>query len=78
MNIIKTLNHFWHKPEAKPIEAKKKESIDLSMLENHFIFAGVNHCDTCKHETANCCKIDFAGRSVCICPRKDIKGFRKA
>lgn len=72
---MKLLNLFWRKP--KTVEAKK-QSIDLTKLEGHFILnVGVAHCDICTKETENCCKIDLADQCVCICPRKDIKGFRK-
>ena len=57
---------------------KKTESIDLSILENNYILnVGESHCDTCKKETMNCVKVDIADQSVCMCPRKDIKAFRK-
>lgn len=66
-------NLFRRKP--KPIEAKK---VDLSKLEDSFILnVGTSRCDTCKKETDNCCKIDIADQCVCICPRKDIKGFHR-
>lgn len=74
MNIIKTLNHFWRKPESKPMT----ESVDLSKLQDNYVLnVGVMHCDLCKKETANCYKIDIAGQCVCLAPRKDIRGLRK-
>lgn len=70
MNIFKKL--FGKK------QPKQKEAIDLSMLENHFVLnVGAQPCDSCKQETINCVKLDIADQSVCICPRKDIKGIRK-
>lgn len=61
-------NLFRRKPQ--------KQKVDLSQLEDSFILnLGTNHCDNCKDETANCCKIDVYDQCVCICPRKDIKGF---
>ena len=68
---MRFLNLFRHKPEQT-----KKETFDISKLENHFILhVGVMHCDICRKETVNCCKIDIADQCVCICPRKDIKGI---
>lgn len=70
MNIFKKL--FGKKAE------QKQETTDLSMLENHFVLnVGTQPCDSCKKETINCVKLDIADQSVCICPRKDIKGIRK-
>lgn len=70
MSIFKKL--FGKKTEAK------KEKIDLSMLENHFVLnVGELHCDRCKKETLNCVKLDIADQHVCVCPRKDIKSFRR-
>lgn len=70
MNIFKKL--FGKKAEPK------KETINLSALENHYIIkVGFQPCDFCKQETINCCKLDIADQSVCICPRKDIRSFRK-
>lgn len=71
------LNHMWRKPQPVQVN-KEKERVDLSKLENHFVISvGVQHCDLCNKETMNCCKIDIADQCVCICPRKDIKGFRR-
>lgn len=73
MSILKNLFGQKKKPNTEPTT----ESINLSKLENHFILhVGVSHCDICKKETLNCCKIDIADQCMCICPRKDIKGFR--
>lgn len=71
MNILKT---FWRKPKKE----EEKESIDLSKLENHYILhVGLQHCSLCNKETIHCYKTDIEGQCVCVCPRKDIKGFRK-
>lgn len=70
MSIFKKL--FGKKTEAK------KERVNLSMLENHFVLnVGESHCDSCKKETLNCVKLDIADQHVCVCPRKDIKSFRR-
>ena len=74
---MKLLKLFCKKSEPKTVEVKR-ESVDLSKLENHFILnVGDKHCDTCSLETLNCFKIDTADKCVCLCPKKDIKGFRK-
>lgn len=71
MGIIKKM--FGCKPQVE-----KRESIDLSKLENHYILnVGLSRCDVCEKETNNCCKIDLAGQCLCICPRKDLKGFNR-
>lgn len=74
------LNYVWRKPESRPLHERgtRVESIDLSKLDNHFVLrVGVWHCDLCKSETRNCCKVDIVGQCLCICPRKDIKGFNR-
>jgi len=44
MNIIKTLNHFWRKPESKPIQqsaapVNEKESEEVSKLKSEIVKA---------------------------------------
>lgn len=66
--------NFWRKPKR---EARVR-GVNLCKLENHFILhVGLQRCDFCKMETNNCCKLDIDGQCICICPRKDIKAFRK-
>lgn len=57
---------------------KKTDSVDLSKLENHFILrVGKCHCDTCKQQTMNCSSVTVGEQTICVCPKKDVKGFRK-
>ena len=57
---------------------KKKGNADLSKLEDHFILhVGECYCADCKKQTMNCVSIMVGEQSVCVCPKKDVKGFRK-
>ena len=66
--------NFWRKPTTENKEGK----VDLSKLENHFIIhTEAAHCDTCKDETNHCYKMFIGDGCMCVCPRKDLKGFKK-
>lgn len=57
---------------------KGKEESDLSVLEDNFVIhVGNRPCDICKSETNNCYKTEYDNQTVCLCPRKDIRGFNR-
>ena len=71
------LNHVWRKPENHAINPNDLAD-KLHKLEHHYIIhVGPRRCDLCHSETNNCFKTDIADNPACLCPRKDIRGFRR-
>ena len=50
---------------------------DFYNLCNYHVLHDISYpCDHCKTETKGCKKLIFADRTICVCPKNEVKSFR--
>ena len=61
--------------DIKKIRTAEEERNNINFCEYYVLHESNYPCDHCSTETKECKKIIFADRTICICPKDEVKTF---
>lgn len=62
----------------KDYQDLRKEINQISMLKDYVVLHENNFpCENCKLEGKDCLKLEFADRTICVCPKSEINSFKQ-